>query len=194
MLCLKSSNLEERFIILSYISIILLAIALSIDACVVSFSYGITFTQKRLKNALSLAICTGLFQGIMPTISYYLTGFVKSFVEPYAGLIVFLIFTYLGVKIILEAFDKEREQQLCIDFKCLILVGIATSIDAFSAGITLSLFGNHILKSALLITFVTFANSILGFVLGGKLKHLPTKGLEVFAGLLLIALGVKALV
>lgn len=130
----------------------------------------------------------------MPTISYYLTGFVKSFIEPYAGLIVFLIFTYLGVKIILEAFDKEREQQLCIDFKCLILVGIATSIDAFSAGITLSLFGNHILKPALLITFVTFANSILGFALGGKLKHLPTKGLEVFAGLLLIALGVKALV
>ena len=59
---------------MSYISIILLAIALSIDASVVSFSYGITFTQKRLKNALSLAICTGLFQGIMPTIGYYLTG------------------------------------------------------------------------------------------------------------------------
>lgn len=130
----------------------------------------------------------------MPTIGYYLTGFVKSFIEPYAGLIVFLIFTYLGVKIILEAFDKEREQQLCIDLKCLILVGIATSIDAFSAGITLSLFGNHILKPALLIAFVTFANSILGFALGGKLKHLPTKGLEIFAGLLLIALGVKALV
>ena len=130
----------------------------------------------------------------MPTIGYYLTGFVKSFIEPYAGLIVFLIFTYLGVKIIIEAFDKEREQQLCIDLKCLILVGIATSIDAFSAGITLSLFGNHILKPALLIAFVTFANSILGFALGGKLKHLPTKGLEIFAGLLLIALGVKALV
>lgn len=130
----------------------------------------------------------------MPTIGYYLTGFVKSFIEPYTGLIVFLIFTYLGVKIIIEAFDKEKEQQLCIDFKCLILVGIATSIDAFSAGITLSLFGNHILKPALLIAFVTFANSILGFALGGKLKHLPTKGLEIFAGLLLIALGVKALV
>ena len=145
-------------------------------------------------NALSLAICTGLFQGIMPTIGYYLTGFVKSFIEPYAGLIVFLIFTYLGIKIIIEAFDKEKEKQLCIDFKCLILVGIATSIDAFSAGITLSLFSNHILKPAILIAFVTFANSILGFTLGGKLKHLPTKGLEIFAGLLLIALGVKALV
>ena len=178
---------------MSYISIILLAIALSIDACVVSFSYGITFTEKRLKNSLSLAICTGLFQGIMPTIGYYLTGFVKSFIEPYAGLIVFLIFTYLGLKVIKEAFDTEKEKPLCIDLKCLLLVGIATSIDAFSAGITLSLFGNHILKPAILIAFVTFANSILGFALGGKLKHLPTKGLEIFAGILLIFLGVKAI-
>ena len=178
---------------MSYISIILLAIALSIDACVVSFSYGITFGEKRLKNALSLAICTGMFQGIMPTIGYYLTGFVTSFIEPYAALIVFLIFTYLGVKVIIEALDTQKEKPVCIDLKCLLLVGIATSIDAFSAGITLSLFGNHILKPALLIAFVTFANSILGFTLGGKLKHLPTKGLEIFAGILLIILGVKVL-
>ena len=178
---------------MSYISIILLAIALSIDACVVSFSYGITFGEKRLKNALSLAICTGMFQGIMPTIGYYLTGFVKSFIEPYAALIVFLIFTYLGVKVIIETLDTQKEKPVCIDLKCLLLVGIATSIDAFSAGITLSLFGNHILKPALLIAFVTFANSILGFVFGGKLKNLPTKGLEIFAGILLIILGVKAL-
>ena len=178
---------------MSYISIILLAIALSIDACVVSFSYGITFTQKRSRNALSLAVCTGLFQGIMPIIGYYLTNFVKAFIEPYAGLIVCLIFIYLGCKIILEAFEPKREQRLCIDFKCLLLVGIATSIDAFSAGITLSLFGNHILKPALFIAFVTFINSILGFIIGGKLKYFPTKGLEIFAGVLLVFLGIKAL-
>lgn len=130
----------------------------------------------------------------MPTIGYYLTGFVKSFIEPYAGLIVFLIFTYLGVKVIIEAFDTKQEKPVCIDLKCLLLVGIATSIDAFSAGITLSLFGNRILKPAVLIACVTFANSILGFTLGGKLKHLPTKGLEVFAGVLLMILGIKALV
>ena len=177
---------------MSYLEIILLAIALSIDACIVSFSYGITFTEKRLKNSLSLAICTGLFQGIMPIIGYFLTGFVKSFIEPYASLIVFLIFSYLGVKIILEAFETNKQKPLCIDLKCLLLVGIATSVDAFSAGITLSLFGNNILKPAILIALVTFLNSIIGFVLGGKLKHLPIKGLEIFAGLLLILLGIKA--
>lgn len=177
---------------MSYIEIFLLALALSIDACVVSFSYGLVFNEKKLKNSMLLACCTGLFQGIMPAVGYFLTGFVKSYIEPFAAWIVFLIFTYLGVKFILEAFEKEKEKQLCIDLKCLLLVGVATSIDAFSAGISLSLFGNHILKPAVLIAFITFVNSSLGFYLGGRLKHLPTKGLEISAGVLLILLGVKA--
>lgn len=178
---------------MSYISIIILALALSIDACVVSFSYGLTFKEERLKNALLLAIFTGGFQGLMPFFGYYLTGIVKYYVEPYACWIVFTIFLFLGAKFILEAFEKERKRQLCLDIKCLILLGIATSIDAFSAGISLSLFGNHIFKPALLIAFTTFAISNLGFILGGKLRHIPTKGLEIGAGILLISLAIKAI-
>lgn len=178
---------------MSYIEIFLLALALSVDACVVSFSCGLVFNEKKLKNSMLLACSTGFFQGVMPVIGYFLTGFVKSFIEPFAGLIVFLIFTYLGVKFIIEAFEKYKEKPLCIDAKCLLLVGIATSIDAFSAGISLSLFGNRILKPAILIALITFLNSSLGFYLGGKLKHLPTKPLEVSAGILLIALGLKSL-
>ena len=177
---------------MSYVEIFLLSLALSVDACIVSFSYGLTFNQKRLKNATYLAMCTGLFQGTMPVIGYYLTGMVKSFIEPYAQFIVFLIFTYLGSKIIVEAFEKEKKKSLCIDFKCLLLVGVATSIDAFSAGISLSLFGNYILKPAILIAFVTLINSYLGFWFGGRLKNIPTKGLEIFAGIILISLGIKA--
>lgn len=178
---------------MSYIEIIILALALSIDACVVSFSYGLVFTENRLKNAMRLAACTGMFQAVMPAIGYYLTGLVKSFIEPYAPVIVFLIFTYLGIKFILESFKKDENKILCIDTKCLLLVGIATSIDAFSAGISLSLFGNKILKPAIVIGIITFLNTGLGFKLGGKLRHLPTKALEIGAGILLILLGIKNL-
>ena len=87
-----------------------------------SFSYGLTFSENRTKNASLLASCTGLFQGLMPMVSYFLTGFIKSYVEPYAGLIVFLIFMYLGLKVIKEAFETEREKQLCLGIKCLLLV------------------------------------------------------------------------
>lgn len=178
---------------MSEIEILLLALALSIDACVVSFTYGLTFNQERLKTSFSLATFTALFQGIMPIIGYFLTGFVKSYISPYASLIVFLIFTYLGVKFIKEAFEKKENKNLCMGLGCLFLIGIATSIDAFSAGISLSLYGNKILKPALLITFITFINSLIGFWLGGKLKKFPTKSMEIFAGIVLIFLGIKAI-
>ena len=178
---------------MSYIEIFLLAIALSIDAFVVSFSYGLVFENNRLKNSLSLALITGFFQGLMPVIGYYLTSIVKTFIAPYASIIVFTIFVFLGFKFIKEAFDKNKETPLCIGFTCLMLIGIATSIDAFSAGISLSLYGNRILKPALLIAFITFCNSIFGFKLGEKLKHMPTTSLSVIAGIILIGLGIKAL-
>ena len=80
---------------MSHIEIFLLALALSVDAAVVSFSYGLAFTSNRLKNALLLATFTGLFQGIMPCLGYFLTNYVKAYIAPFANLIVFTIFLFL---------------------------------------------------------------------------------------------------
>lgn len=179
---------------MTYLEIFLLALALSADACAVSFSYGITFNQNRLKNLLMLAISTGLFQGLMPCIGYYLTQFVKTTIAPYTGIIVFTIFVFLGIKFIKESFDKKDKTPNCIGLGCLILIGIATSIDAFSAGISLALCGNKILKPALIIALITFINSSFGFWFGGKCKKLPTQSMEIIAGLILIALGIKAII
>ena len=77
------------------LEIILIALSLSVDAGVVSFSYGLTFNQNRLKTALLLAGFTGFFQGLMPILGYYLTNFIKSYIAPYANLIVFTIFIFL---------------------------------------------------------------------------------------------------
>ena len=100
---------------------------------------------------------------------------------------------YLGIRFIRESFQKEKEKMLCIGLACLFLIGVATSIDAFSAGISLALYGNKILKPSLLIALVTFINSSLGFWLGCKLKNLPSKALEISAGVVLMLLGIKAL-
>lgn len=177
---------------MSYLEVFLLALALSIDASVVSFSYGISFNQNRLRNSLLLASFTAFFQGLMPLIGYYLTTFIKPYIEPYASLIIFLIFTYLGIKFIKEALCKNKDKPNCISLKCLFLIGIATSVDAFSAGITLSLSENSILISALLIAVITFIDSIFGFFLGIKLKCFKTSQLEICAGIILILLGIKA--
>ena len=92
----------------------------------------------------------------------------------------------------ITSFEK-KQNPLCIAITCLLLIGIATSIDAFSAGISLSLYGNRILKPAFLIMFITFINSLLGFWIGGKMKNMPTKFLEIFAGIILIILAIKAI-
>ena len=56
---------------MDYLDIVLLAFALSVDACIVSFTYGLTFNQNRTRNAFLLATSTGLFQGVMPCLGYY---------------------------------------------------------------------------------------------------------------------------
>ena len=178
---------------MSYFEIVMLAIALSVDAAVLSLTYGLLFKTNRCKNSLLLAFSTGFGQFLLPFIGYFITSFVKSYIAPYASLIVFCIFLYLGIKFVIEAFNPKSDAPACLDWSCLLLVGIATSIDAFSAGISLALFGNKIVKPSVLIGFVTFLNSLLGFYIGGKFKNMPTKVLEVSAGFVLILLGLKAL-
>jgi putative Mn2+ efflux pump MntP len=179
---------------MNHLEILLLALALSVDACVVSFSYGLIFSQNRIKNAFSLASFTAIFQGLMPCLGYFLTNLVKDVITPYASLTVCLIFVFLGLKCIKEALVENKKKPLCISTLCLFLIGIATSLDAFSAGISLALYGNLIFKPALLITFITFVNSSLGFFIGGKFKKMPTKYVEILAGIVLIFLGLKAII
>ena len=177
---------------MSYIEILILAYALSVDAFIVSFSYGLAFDKDK-ETALKLSLFTGVFQGLMPVIGYYLTGFIKTYIQPYANVIIFLIFVFLGIKFILEAIRPHKTEKLCPDLFCLFLVGVATSVDAFSAGISLSLSGNYILKPACLIAIVTYINSNIGFYLGNKIQTLPEKYLNIIAGTLLIGLGILAL-
>lgn len=180
---------------MSYLEIIMLALALSVDACVVSFSYGAMPLKNPSKERSLIALFTGVFQAIMPIVGYYLTIPVSEYISPYAKIIVFLIFTFLGIKFIHEAFSTKRtEKVLSISVYCLLLIGIATSIDAFSAGISLNLFGNMILKPSLLIGFVTFVNSNIGFWAGRKLSKFPVTSMEIISGLIMTALGVKALI
>lgn len=178
---------------MSNIEILILAFALSIDACVVSFSYGLcTHTRKRL-TAVALALTTGFFQALMPVLAYFFTNAIKNFIEPYAKWIVFIIFMYLGITFIKESFKNEENKELCVDLKTLLLIGIATSIDAFSAGITISLTNSPLLFSIFTIGLITLANSFFGFTSGFCLKEFNSKALEIFGGILLIGLALNSL-
>ena len=85
---------------MSWVEVLLLAFALSIDACVVSFSYGIKGVQHPIKSALSLAVFTGGFQALMPFVGGICTSCVRCYIEPYAKWIVFAIFAVLSIVLI----------------------------------------------------------------------------------------------
>lgn len=179
---------------MSFIEIFMLALALSVDACVVSFSYSLLELKSPNKTAFMLALTTGFFQALMPVIGYILTSFAFQYISPYSKYIVFTIFTILGMKFIIESFSDKKEKSVCIGWVCLLMIGIGTSIDAFSGGISLKLSGNGILYPALLIGIVTFVNSIIGFKTGKYIKHMPVMYLEILSGTILILLGLKALI
>jgi putative Mn2+ efflux pump MntP len=90
--------------------------------------------------------------------------------------------------------QKKKNRELCISLACLFAIGVGTSIDAFSGGISLKLSENGILYPAIVIGAITYINSVLGFNTGRNIKHMPVMYLEISAGIILILLGIKALI
>lgn len=178
---------------MSLFDIIVLAIALSIDATVVSFSNGLIFKEQRLKKSLMLASTVGFFQFIMPVIGYYFAQTVTQYVKPYSHWLIFGIFFILGVKFIHDAFNEEKDRDFIFNKRYLLAVGIATSIDALFAGVSISFSGISILYPSIIIGLITFINSMLGFWITNFIRHLSSKFLEISGGIILILLALKVL-
>ena len=176
------------------VEILFLAVALSIDAMVVSFSQGLIFKAQKRKNSLMLAFFLGFFQFLMPVLGYYCSIGVYKYLEFINKWIVFVIFLALGIKFILEVFEKKEEKSICcLSLGCLTAFAIATSIDAFGAGITLCFSHVKILFPSIIIGIITFLNSLLGFWFGYLFKRFPAKYLQIIGGIILITLGIEAL-
>lgn len=178
---------------MNLIDITLLAIALGIDCLVVSFSQGLIFNCNRAKNSLNLALTMGIFQGFMPVIGYIGTNSLYKLLIPFSKWIVFAIFFTLGVRFIIESFQKKEEEIQCIGFKCLMSLGLATSIDALVSGASIKLTHTNLAPAATLIGAASFIMSLIGFWSGNMVKHIPSKYLEIAGGLILILLAVKSL-
>ena len=136
----------------------------------------------------------GLFQGFMPLIGYIGTESLYKLVVPYSKWIVFGIFFILGAKFIFEAFQPKKEEIQCIGFKCLVSLGIATSIDALVSGATLKLTHSNLIPAMTLIGIASFIMSLCGFWTGNYIKNIPSKYLEIIGGLILIGLAIKSLI
>lgn len=195
-----------RHPIMPLLNIILLGLALAVDAFVVSFSYGAVLKRHRMSNSLALATATGFGQFIMPVLGFILSSSIHYYVSSFDHWIAFGVFFILGSKIIFDACGKDDNapQLHSLSFKVLCIIGIATSIDAFIAGASLyiMLHGSacdspscfSAVFPGIIIGIITFLCAFAGFHMAKVLHRIPTKILECVAGLTLIAIGLNVLI
>lgn len=174
--------------------VLVLAIALALDAMLVSFSYGIIMNQRRVYNSLILSSFFGFFQFLMPVIGFYFTGFFISKLEIFSKWIVFTIFIILGIKFLKEALSqKEKNEIQCIGLACIIGLAIATSIDALGAGVSLKLTGTNLFFASIQIGVITFILSFIGFWVTKIFAKMNSCFIGIFGSILLIYLAIKAI-
>ncbi len=179
---------------MSFIEIIILSLALALDAMLVCFSYGLVLKKYRILNSLILSVSFGFFQFLMPIIGWHVSSVFYKRLELYSNWVVFIIFMLLGIKFIINAFEKKKEQDInCISLYCVLGLSIATSIDALGAGISFKFLGLHFLYPSVIIGIITALISFAGYWTAEIFKKLPSKYIEISGGILLIILSVKTL-
>jgi putative Mn2+ efflux pump MntP len=186
---------------MSYITILGISAGLAMDAFAVSISYGCTPKKVPVKHILLISISFGLFQAFMPVIGWNVGRFFADLIKDYDHWIAFLLLVYIGFRMVIEGLkpDKSKDSSCdmddhILDLKRLFVLSVATSIDALAVGLSLSLLGYSITEPAVIIGVTTFIFSYIGVKMGCRLHSILGKRVEVFGGVVLIAIGVKILV
>jgi putative Mn2+ efflux pump MntP len=173
--------------------VIVLAVALSMDAFAVSIGLGSKGNVRGL--GLKAGLYFGIFQALMPFIGYLGGKGILGWVEGYAPWIAFGLLALIGGKMIYEGFQEGIEEDIAaITHKVMLVLAIATSIDAMAAGFSLTLLDIDPYLACLIIGVTTFGFSWLGVKIGERSGTWLENKAEIFGGVVLILIGIKMLV
>ncbi len=182
---------------MSLFIIILIALSLSADAFAVAVGAGIVQKHLRQKDAWSMAISFGVFQALMPMIGFEAALFLPEAIKHYNFWIAFVILAYLGAKMAYEGWsgdDGGEKEKDIFGLQSLLILGIATSIDALAVGVSLTATTESILLPAVIIGIVTFILTYIGVYFGKSLgTHMGSRA-EIIGGVVLIGIGCKILI
>lgn len=178
------------------LSILLIGVGLSMDAFAVSVTSGLTVKGFGPKHAALLGLYFGGFQFLMPLIGYLLGSTVSSFVSAYAPYISFFLLAFVGVKMLVEAI-RGGDEAVChtqLKHSQLLVMAIATSLDALAVGISFAFMDVPLLASCVIIGCTTFVLCFIGGMVGGKIPGISCKTAGIAGGVVLCGIGVKLLI
>lgn len=177
--------------------LVVTALALAMDAFAVAICKGLCVKQLRLKHCFITGAYFGGFQALMPLLGFFFGLMFKDYIEAFDHWIAFGLLGLIGVNMVVESFKKEDEQSCEVNpfgFKTMILMAIATSIDALAVGVTFAVLGNvDIWLAVALIGAITFATSACGVKIGNVFGARFKNKAELIGGIILILIGVKIL-
>jgi len=178
------------------ITIILLAIGLSMDAFAVSITNGIIIKKVKFRNAFKIALCFGLFQAIMPLIGWYFASYFSTYIIGFDHWIAFILLSAIGGKMVHEAFEEEHIDKKSDPTKLtkLLLLGLATSIDALAVGVNFAFIKTDLFFTIGTIGLTTFIISFVGVYFGKTFGSFFKKEAEIFGGVVLFLIGLKILI
>lgn len=177
------------------LELLLIAIGLAMDAFAVSVCKGLSMKKMNWKNACIIGGYFGFFQGFMPLIGYILGISFEERISSIDHWIAFILLAYIGIKMIKEALEKNEESiNDSVDIKTMLILAIATSMDALAVGVTFAFFEVNILFAIILIGIITFMLSVLGVKIGNKFGDKYESKAEVAGGVILILMGIKILI
>lgn len=164
------------------------------DAFSVSITIGIFIKKADFRIALKVALFFGLFQAIMPLFGWVIGQNVSSFISKIDHWVAFLLLTLIGIHMIYESSEKDTSYLSSTNFYMLLLLSIATSIDAFAVGIGFALLNTSIIYPAIIIGLITFILSFFGVFFGSKIgKRLKSKS-QILGGVILLLIGLKIII
>lgn len=180
---------------MTLISQIITAFGLSMDAFAVALTSGIIIKDLKLFHVIKIGLFFGLFQAIMPLIGWLIGIKFSNYIVHIDHWIAFAILSFIGIKMIYESFrkDKKDTSHRSLNNKILLVLAIATSIDALAVGVGFSFLQMPILSPVVIIGVITFLVSTLGVYIGNSSGEFFKSKAEFLGGLILIIIGFNIL-
>lgn len=186
---------------MNFIALIFTAFALSMDAFAVSITKGMTIKNLKKSTALKMALAFGVFQGAMPLLGWALGISFESYIKSIDHWIAFILLGFIGFNMIKGFFDDRKEENVSeLEFsattdvddlsnKEIIMLAVATSIDALAVGISFAFLNVSIIPAASIICIITFLVCVVGVFVGNKVGDIFNGYAELVGGIILILIG-----
>lgn len=185
---------------MTYLEIITIAVALSLDAFSVAICKGLSLKNSNLRNAIVVGAYFGVFQALMPMLGYLLANTFLNSILNIDEIIAFALLTIIGLQMIINNFRKKDDEieeyendKDSLSLKVMIPLAIATSIDALAVGVSFAMLKINIFEVVIFIGSITFILSSIAVKIGGFIGEKFKKYSEIIGGLVLIVIGVRIL-